>query len=213
MDFFQLHPALPGRTGSVSGTANHNPTSEAQETCPDARSLISSGHVIARDRWDRSAPFGKFCRKTLLACLPLTEKRFRPDVHQLCFQQSRKAVCLRVGRGTHEMLAFITTLRHPQNSADYGRVESQLQDTLASITRQSSDDYVVMLVGNRRPGFPLPEHTVFVEVDFPPPSDHKGPQTGPAAGIWDKSTKTAIGLAAARDFEPEYVMPVDADET
>lgn len=110
------------------------------------------------------------------------------------------------------MLAFITTLRHPQNSADYGRVESLLQDTLASLTRQSCDDYVVVIVGNRRPGFPLPKRTVFVEVDFPPPSDSKGPRTGPAAGIWDKGTKNGIGLIAARDFAPEYVMAVDADD-
>ena len=33
------------------------------------------------------------------------------------------------------MLAFITTLRHPQNAADYGRVEALLQDTLASLTQ------------------------------------------------------------------------------
>jgi hypothetical protein len=123
-----------------------------------------------------------------------------------------KAVCLRFGRGKHSMLAFITTLRHPQNSANYDRVEAQLQDTLASLTRQSSDDYVVILIGNRRPGFPLPERTVFVEVDFPPPSDHDGPHTGPAAGIWDKGTKNAIGLAAAREFAPEYVMFADADD-
>lgn len=110
------------------------------------------------------------------------------------------------------MLAFITTLRHPHNSADYGHVESLLHDTLASITRQSCDDYVAIIVGNRRPAFPLPERAVFVEVDFPPPSHHKGPQTGPAAGIWDKGTKNGIGLIAARDFRPEYVMAVDADD-
>ena len=44
------------------------------------------------------------------------------------------------------MLAFITTLRHPQNSADYGRVESLLQDTLSSLTRQSSEEYTVIIV-------------------------------------------------------------------
>ena len=60
------------------------------------------------------------------------------------------------------MLAFITTLRHPQNSADYCRVESLLQDTLASLSQQSCDDY--------------------------------------------------RGLIAARDFGPEYVMAVDADD-
>jgi hypothetical protein len=110
------------------------------------------------------------------------------------------------------MLAFITTLRRPQNSADYGRVESLLQDTLASVTRQSCDDYVVIIVGNRRPAFALPERAAFFEVDFPPPSEHKGPRIGPASVIWDKGTKTAIALIAARAFQPEYVMPLDADD-
>src|SRR6516165_479123 len=88
------------------------------------------------------------------------------------------------------MLAFITTLRHPQNAADYGRVEALLQDTLASLTQQSSDDYVVIIVGVRRPAFPLPERVVFVGVDFPPPSNFKGPRTGPASVIWDKAPRT-----------------------
>jgi hypothetical protein len=110
------------------------------------------------------------------------------------------------------MLTFITTLRNPLNSSNYDRVESLLQDTLASLTQQTSDDYVVIIVGNRQPAFPLPEQVVFVQVDFPPPSDHKGPRTGPAAVIWDKGTKIAIGLIAARNFAPEYVMAVDADD-
>ncbi len=110
------------------------------------------------------------------------------------------------------MLAFITTLRHPQNSADYDRVESLLQDTLASLTQQTCEDYIVIVVGNRRPTFPLPDSTVFVEVNFPPPSARTGPRTGAASVIWDKGTKNAVGLIAARDFEPEYVMFVDADD-
>jgi hypothetical protein len=110
------------------------------------------------------------------------------------------------------MLAFITTLRHPQNSADYGHIEALLQDTLASLTQQSCDEYVVIIVGNRRPAFPLSNRAVFVEVDFPPPSDHKGPRTGRASAIWDKGTKNGVGLIAARDFEPDYVMFVDADD-
>ncbi len=110
------------------------------------------------------------------------------------------------------MLAFITTLRHPHNSADYGHVESLLQDTLASVTQQSSDDYISIIVGNQRPAFSLPKRAVFVEVDFPPPSHYKGPQTGRAPVIWDKGTKTAVGLVAAREFGPEYVMAVDADD-
>jgi hypothetical protein len=110
------------------------------------------------------------------------------------------------------MLAFITTLRHPQNSADYSRVESLLRDTLTSVVRQTCDDYVVVIVGNRRPEFALPDRTHFVEVDFAPPSGVKGPHTGRASVIWDKGTKTAVGLIAARAFDPDYVMPFDADD-
>ena len=110
------------------------------------------------------------------------------------------------------MLAFITTLRNPQNAADYGRVEALLQDTLASLTQQSGDDFVVIIVGNRRPAFPLPQRVQFIEVDFPPPSAIQGPRTGPASVIWDKGTKNAVGLIAAREFGPDYVMFVDADD-
>lgn len=110
------------------------------------------------------------------------------------------------------MLAFITTLRHPHNSADYARVETLLRDTLGSLTRQVCDEYVVIVVGNRRPTFPLPARTHFVEVDFPPPSPRAGPQTGMPSVIWDKGTKATIGLIAAREFGPDYVMFVDADD-
>jgi len=110
------------------------------------------------------------------------------------------------------VIAFLTTLRHPQNSADYDQVESLLEDTLASIARQTSDDFVVLVVGNRRPSFDLPRHTHFVEVDFAAPTEHAGAQTGMSAVIWDKGTKLGIGLVAARAFDPDYVMFVDADD-
>ncbi|CAN7585885.1 glycosyltransferase family 2 protein [Mycolicibacterium frederiksbergense] len=110
------------------------------------------------------------------------------------------------------MLAFVTTLRHPHNSADYDRVEALLRDTLASVTRQTCSDYVVIIVGNRKPSFALPARTHFVEVDFSPPSLDGAPQTGNAPGVWDKGTKVGIGLIAAREFGPEYVMQVDADD-
>ena len=85
-------------------------------------------------------------------------------------------------------LAFITPLRHPQNSADYGHVEALLKDTLESISRQTSDDFVAIVVGNRKPTFPLPRRTHFVHVDFPPPSALRGPCTGRLPSVWDKCT-------------------------
>ena len=111
------------------------------------------------------------------------------------------------------MLAFITTLRHPHNSTNYDRCELLLRDTLASVTRQTSNDFVVIVVGNRRPAFPLPRNTHFVEVDFPAPqTSHHSKKPDMQAVIWDKGTKNGIGLVAAREFSPDFAMFVDADD-
>lgn len=110
------------------------------------------------------------------------------------------------------MLAFITSLRHPDNSASYDRVEALLEETLASVTGQTIDDYVVIVVGNRRPAFELPPRVHFVPVDFPAPAPPTGPRTARAPFVWDKGTKIGIGLIAARDFEPDHVMIFDADD-
>lgn len=110
------------------------------------------------------------------------------------------------------MLVFVTSLRHPQNSDDYGRVEVLLRASLASVTNQTSDDYVVIVVGNQRPDFDLPEKVHFVPVDFPPPVDTVGPRTPLPEFVWDKGTKIGVGLIAARAFNPDYVMIFDADD-
>lgn len=110
------------------------------------------------------------------------------------------------------MLAFITSLRHPQNATDYGRTEQLLKETLASVTQQTSDDFVVIVVGNRRPTFDLGPKVHFVPVDFPPPPRENGPHTGRLPFVWDKGTKIGIGLIAARAFDPDHVMIFDADD-
>ena len=93
------------------------------------------------------------------------------------------------------MLAFITSLRHPRNSDDYGRVEALLAQTLASVSRQTAP-YRVWVVGNRRPR-DLPAGVTWVPVDFDAPSTLDTPRTGVAAVLRDKGTKLATGLLAA----------------
>jgi hypothetical protein len=110
------------------------------------------------------------------------------------------------------MLAFVTSLRNPLNSADYGRVETLLAQTLASVTAQTSDDFHVFVVGNRRPPFGLGHKVTFVPVDFPPPVATSGPRTAREPFIWDKGTKIGIGLLAARAVSPDHVMIFDADD-
>jgi len=110
------------------------------------------------------------------------------------------------------MLAFITTLRHPQNSVSYGRVEELLKATLISVAQQTSEDFVVIVVGNKKPDFQLPKHTHFIHVDFPPPAPPTGAKTAREPFVWDKGTKLGIGLIAAREFSPTHVMSFDADD-
>jgi hypothetical protein len=110
------------------------------------------------------------------------------------------------------MIAFVTSLRHPQNSADYGKVESLLEETLTSVCAQDDDDFVVIIVGNQRPAFPLPARVEFVHVDFPAPAPPSGPQTDLKSFVWDKGTKIGLGLIAAQEYAPDYIMIFDADD-
>lgn len=109
------------------------------------------------------------------------------------------------------VLAFITSLRHPRNSDDYGRVEQLLADTLRSVLRQDCDDFTVWVVGNRRPAS-LPDGVEWVPVDFDPPSEVAGPLTGVEAVLLDKGSKLVVGLLAALETAPNHIMFFDADD-
>jgi hypothetical protein len=112
------------------------------------------------------------------------------------------------------MLAFVTSLRHPHNSADYGRVEELLRLTLRSLTAQTTDDYLVFVVGNRAPEIEpdLAERVRFVPVDFAAPEAADGPHAGRSQFVRDKGSKIGVGLLAARPYRPDHVMIVDADD-
>ncbi|GAA4965993.1 glycosyltransferase family A protein [Kineococcus glutinatus] len=110
------------------------------------------------------------------------------------------------------MLAFITSVRHPRNSSDYGRVEELLRHTLASVCRQTCDDFTVVVACNRVPAGTFDPRVEFVVVDFPPPVTTAGPRTGREAVLRDKGTKMAVALLAAQRHRPDYVMKFDADD-
>jgi hypothetical protein len=109
------------------------------------------------------------------------------------------------------VLAFITSVRHPRNSADYAGVEQLLADSLRSVLRQEHPAFSVWVVGNRRPA-QLPDAVHWVQVDFDAPSDVRGPITGRDAVLLDKGTKLAAGLLAASTTCPDHVMLFDADD-
>lgn len=113
------------------------------------------------------------------------------------------------------MTAFVTTIRHPRNSDDYGRVGRLLSASLRSVLRQIEPDFIVIVVHNRehRPVVDVNDDRVhYVEVDFPPASDERGPRIDFNAFARDKGSKGAVGLAAARAKGARHVMFFDADD-
>lgn len=110
------------------------------------------------------------------------------------------------------MIAFITSLRHPDNAVDYGEVERLLQRSLRSVTSQTGGGFVVIVVGNRAPSFRLPPRVHFVQVDFPAPPEPTVREERWEVVIRDKGTKLAVGLLAAHAFSPDFAMMFDADD-
>lgn len=111
------------------------------------------------------------------------------------------------------MLVFITTVRHPQNSINYQRVESLLKRTLYSVCNQTDQDFRLVVVCNKIPEFsPLPDKVDFVKVNFPPPSQQKGAGMDISDSRRDKGTKAFVGLLHARQYKPDFVMFIDADD-
>lgn len=115
------------------------------------------------------------------------------------------------------MLLFLTTLRHPLNSGDYGRCLRLLADSLASVCGQTSDAFAVMVVANR----PIDTcawtarvraRTRVLTVDMPAPAPLLDKATGLAAMRRDRGSKLALGLLAAAGTGASHVMCFDADD-
>jgi hypothetical protein len=110
------------------------------------------------------------------------------------------------------MLVFLTSIRHPDSSTSYGKVEQLFEMALRSLCAQDDGDFRVVVVCNTRPaiGYADPRVSYHV-VDFPRPSD--GPwATGRDAKAIDKGTKLLSGMLFARTFAPDHIALVDADD-
>lgn len=114
--------------------------------------------------------------------------------------------------GAAPALAFVTPVRHPLNSNDYGRVESLLRRSVSSWLGQTEPRIAVVVVANRLADLPDDPRIHQVTVDFPPPSTVAAARTGIPAVLRDKGTKNAIGLARARELGAGHVMFADADD-
>lgn len=111
------------------------------------------------------------------------------------------------------MLVFISSLRHPQNSTSYEKIEKLLNRTLNSVCQQTDENFQVIIVCNQVPQQSYSHAKVeFVTANFPPPSPVKGTAITREAVLKDKGSKYFLGLLHAQKYHPNHVMFFDADD-
>jgi hypothetical protein len=110
------------------------------------------------------------------------------------------------------LLGFAISVRHPDSSTDYRRVEALLRRTIGSVTNQDRPDFVVAVAANRLLPFEVPSSVRPVVVDFPPPTAVPTPRVPRDAALSDKGSKLAVAVLAAREAGADHVMVVDADD-
>jgi hypothetical protein len=112
------------------------------------------------------------------------------------------------------MLAFVTSIRHPQNSNNFDQVIRLGELAINAVTNQTTENYHVYVVCNGIPEMDLrrPEKVSFIVVDFPPPSQLQKSQIAINDIRKDKGSKYVIGILAAAQCKAEYVMFFDADD-
>lgn len=112
------------------------------------------------------------------------------------------------------LITFVTSIRHPDNSNDYELVWKLLENTLISISSQTNQDFEIIVVANKIlddfSSHPIIKNIKFIKVDFPAPATvpHKV-HTGMNVIKVDRGTKYAIGVVASQS---DNIMFFDADD-
>lgn len=111
------------------------------------------------------------------------------------------------------MVVFLTSIRHPQNSNNFEKVEDLFETTLHSVFSQRDPNFKFVVVCNQIPNVKFNDpKLVYHVVDFPPQSPERKTPTGMSAHYYDKGTKLMSGLLFSLKFYPDYIFIIDADD-
>ena len=103
-------------------------------------------------------------------------------------------------------IAVVVPLLAPELAKDWKHVQFCLNRTLTSILNSSSVDLQIYVICQSEPEAMISDRRIiFLK------SEHSIPEGAVAMGF-DKGLKTAQGVQAAAQFEPDYVMQIDADD-
>jgi hypothetical protein len=109
------------------------------------------------------------------------------------------------------MIVFIIPLKSKRVSKDWNRVSRLIERCVRSAINQTSENFRVIIVCHERPDIQIDHPSIsYVQVDFPPPE--LGQTNVISQMDRDKNRKMWLGLEYASQFNPSYVMFVDADD-
>ncbi|MGV1034456.1 MAG: glycosyltransferase family A protein [Microbacteriaceae bacterium] len=104
------------------------------------------------------------------------------------------------------VIALVTSLAHPVNLADVAHADRLLQATLNALTKQTSNRFVVIVVGDRRPEVVFPRNAEFIQVTYPPAEESK------TSRYVNKGSKLGLAVIRAKQLGADYVMEFDYDD-
>lgn len=112
-------------------------------------------------------------------------------------------------------LTFIIPIRHPDNANDWGMTKQNLEQTLASISGQTLDDWQCIVVANHGSDLPpMPDNCKVCYVDYPPNQVHTQGNVDKElfyeAFRVDKGRRVLAGMLSAG--ETDFFMIVDDDD-
>jgi len=111
------------------------------------------------------------------------------------------------------MLAFLTTIRHPEAASNLAELERLFELTATSVCGQTSRDFRLIVVCHQKPAITFSDERIHYHlVDWPVPvplPDQKHPFSHKNL---DHGLKLALGTLVARECGARWYFPVDADD-
>jgi len=123
-------------------------------------------------------------------------------------------VAPKVKRNIEIMITFIIPVKSERVSASWAKFSKLFERTLKSVTNQTSQNYKVIVVCHEKPQTNFEHgHVEYVYVDFEVPDLKNAPkEKHDGLKEEDKSRKILVGVEAAKKYDTDYFMVVDADD-
>jgi len=112
------------------------------------------------------------------------------------------------------MFAFIIPVKSKRISGSWDRFSRLFERTIKSVSNQTSQNFKIIVVCHEKPNTTYDHPNLeYVHVAFDPPKlDPNTPERHDGQKEEDKSNKILVGVEHSKQYDPDYLMVVDADD-